>query len=303
MPLPDWFGYQVRFEVSKPFIKGRGIEIGAGASPQRLPDGASCCYFDKRNPGELGKLFLQDIAYDVMPMSEIPVRFPGGADFLIAHQVVEHSPNPIRTLLEFNCHLRDGGVAIISVPDKQHLIYDRDRPTAPFSHVLLDFLLDRDDHCLESKEHMFSFCLGWSHVWEHLSKSEFIDHLISETRRDGHDFHWHALDRAGWDKVLGAAAVFGSTGIRLERIVEVDSPPPWNTQGEIIYIYRVDRRNCAVIGLGGVRDDLLTMREQLSQAVAQIDRQLPSCTVGDGGGDPQACVEEPSLTFVAGSQS
>jgi SAM-dependent methyltransferase len=272
MPTPDWFGYQVRFEVTRPFIVGRGLEIGAGASPQRLPDGAACEYFDKRDSGELGKLFLQDIAYDVRTMAEISARFPHGADFVIAHQVLEHSPNPIRTLTEFNGYLRDGGLAVISVPDKRHLVYDRDRPTAPFSHVLLDYLLDRDDRCLESIEHMFSFCLGWSHAWEQMTKAEFIDHLLRETRRDGHDFHWHALDRDGWDKVFAAAAVFGATGMRIQRVVDVDSEPPWNTQGEIIYIYRVDRADPAVVGLGDVQEDLLRMRADMSEAVARIDR-------------------------------
>jgi SAM-dependent methyltransferase len=241
MALPsDWVGYTLRYEVTKDHFRGSGLEIGAGGNPQRLPDGATCAYFDVRNADELRDLFQTEIDYPVRPLTEAPLAFPGGADFLIAHNVLEHSPDPIGALRQWHRLVRDGGAVILSIPDGTRVLEtDGLRVLAPFSHVLADHILGRTDRSFESKEHVHSFILGWWRSFPQCATPQALaEHTLSEGRRDGHDFHWHSMDQPTWDKVLAAACWFDGDELQMKATTNPDHPTH-PTGGEIIYCYEL----------------------------------------------------------------
>src|SRR3954468_769618 len=105
----------IRRNFAADLIAGRGVEIGAGAYPQALPPGATAAQYDLRDAAELKALFGTE-TIPVRPMAELRSDFPAGADFLIAHNVLEHAPDPIGQLIRWNACVRDGGVVLISLP-------------------------------------------------------------------------------------------------------------------------------------------------------------------------------------------
>lgn len=201
--------YERRWQKTQNHIKGRGLEIGAGASPQKIPVGTEALYFDKRTRAELSKHLGESIGYEVHPFDDIPRFFPDSADFLIAHHVLEHTPDPIGTLREWHRLVRSGGTFVISVPYFA-LCPDRDRLIPDFEHLLLDHFLDRDGDSFESREHVLSFLCSWvddSPGLANLTKSECCRRIVSETKRGGHDFHWHAFDHELFRDIVFAAAL------------------------------------------------------------------------------------------------
>lgn len=205
--------YERRWLKTQDHIKGRGLEIGAGASPQKLPPGSEALYFDKRTRAELSEYFGASVGAsircEVRPVDDIPLIFPDGADFLIAHHVLEHTPDPIGTLREWHRFVRSGGTLAVSVP-YYALCPDRDRLRPDFEHLLLDHFLNRGGDSFESREHVLSFLCSWvddSPGLANLNKSECCRRIVSETKRGGHDFHWHAFDHELFRDIVFAAAL------------------------------------------------------------------------------------------------
>ena len=267
--------YDIRFEISRQFLKGKGIEIGAGASPQRLPDGVVCEYFDKRNADELSGLFniSKNDLKQVYSLGEFWKRFPDGADFLIAHQVLEHTPNPILTLVEWNNYLKDGGVVVISVPDSESLP-DKDRLIPPFEHVLSDFILGRSDNSFESREHIYSFLMGWlDNGWlKAQDKYALAWAAHNSAKAKSNDLHWHALDTELFEKIIRVSAFFANRTIVIEDMARPDSIET-RTKGDIVYVYRLfsnttDDRHLNEIEL--TRNQLLNCFKKINEETAKI---------------------------------
>src|SRR5262245_12327867 len=106
---PNASAYRIRQEIASPYLAGRGIEIGAGANPQLLPLGAEVVLFDVRSRAELAELFEEVPDVPIHAVGSIREHFPRGAPFLIAHNVLEHTPDPISALRQWHEHLTDGG--------------------------------------------------------------------------------------------------------------------------------------------------------------------------------------------------
>ena len=202
--------YERRREKTQPYLYGKGVEIGAGTSPQDLPDGCEALYFDKRDKSELSNYFGEEVTYKIHSFDDFSNYFPNGADFLIAHHVLEHTPDPIATLRHWHTYVKPAGVFVISVPYFT-LCPDRDRLEPDFNHILTDHLLDRDGDSFESREHVLSFLSSWvddSPGLADLTKSECCRKILSQTKRSGHDFHWHAFDHRLFQETIYAAALF-----------------------------------------------------------------------------------------------
>lgn len=239
--------YEIRYEIIAPFLKGLGIEIGAGAYPQLLPEGATCEYYDKRDEKELAEYFNVDESTinKVYSLDHFNERFPGKADFLIAHHVLEHCSCPISTVIEWNNYVKKGGIVVISVPAADYCP-DKGRMVPPFEHVLLDFLLERKDDSFESKEHIYSNLWGWidDGMTKGLNKFEIAKKAHECTKKKKNDLHWHAFNEELLKNIIIAAAFFGNKDIK----IEATATPMNKTLGELIYIYRiensrVDRKN------------------------------------------------------------
>jgi len=245
LAMDPGFAARVRLELSRPHLKGRGLEIGAGPWPQLLPEGCTCEYFDKRKTQELGEYFQVDAqnAGNVLPLEAIPKRFPHGADFLIAHHVLEHASNPLRELGQWFGAVRDGGVCVLSVPDAAQTP-DRGRLVAPLEHLLADYLLNRDDDSFESREHIYSFAMGW--IDEGYAKGMDKAGVAAMTHDNAHaarnDLHWHAYDQELFLEALLLSARLSGVRLGLLALASPAHPAePGSPEQEVLAICRVVR--------------------------------------------------------------
>jgi SAM-dependent methyltransferase len=274
MPDANWWGYRIRAELAAPFLRGRGLEIGAGGAPQVVPQGATVSYYDKSDSAFLAKQFDTEITYTVHPVEQIARDFPSGADFLIAHNVLEHTPDPIGTLMRWNSFVQNKGVVVLSMPNKDFTEGDKRRATVTKEHLIHDHIFGRDEFSFESLEHNFGFMLNWDYArwtdtWRDLTRDQLVDAFLHAPYAKMHDFHFHAADRAGWDFVLGVAAVLGGRSLELLEFVDPASKGKWVPQGEVIYIYRL-RKGDKIKGISNPRRWLANYRRTLLHAALRL---------------------------------
>jgi len=244
-PNPFQETYEIRYNVSREYLKGRGVEIGGGLYPSTLPGDCTCEHFDVRNRAELAQLFgaAEDDVGIVHPMEELHSRFPATADFLIAHNVLEHCPDPIGALIHWHRCLRDGGIAVLSIPDADFdQVPDFGRLVPPVEHLLCDHLLRRDEKSFETKEHTYSCALGlgWVNYGNEgkLDKVELAKKVHRVARAPYNLLHFHAFNEALLKQTLLCGAVLGGHKLTLERTANYNTAPV-RTKGDCIYIYRV----------------------------------------------------------------
>ncbi len=259
--------FDVRARLSAPFLRGQGFEIGAGASPQKLPAGATCRYVDKRDVGELKELFHADITYKPAALDEA-VR---DADFIIAHHVLEHCADPIGVLMDWHRRVRDGGVCVMALPNMNDCA-DRGRVAPPIEHLVLDYLLERGDTAFESKEHIYSFLLGWrGETWfGNYPAEQFAANVQAEGRRDaGHDLHWHAFTPELAGQTVTAALRLARHGAELLAYAGADGAQ--KTHGETLFVYRLQHDLPAPVGFPhDCEAQLQALRAALTRAMTLL---------------------------------
>ncbi len=228
---------EFRVAFSRDLLRGEGLEIGGGAYPQLLPSGASARYYDLRTDDQARELFGTEVVA-AKPISQAASDFPEGADFLIAHNVLEHCPNPIGVLMQWNKLVRPGGTVIISLP--QYLCCpDAPRIVPPIAHLIDDHLAGADGWDFASREHIAVFTLSW---WEDSAKSigsaklgDFATHVLTDMRQSACDAHWHAFDTDLTLAVVNMAAMLD--GLEIAE-VRCWSPEFDQTRGDILVSYR-----------------------------------------------------------------
>lgn len=127
------------------YIKGQGIEVGALHRPLALTGLAvsGIKYVDymtedqlKNRYPELGALPL--VPVDIVDDGEVLGKIENASlDFIIGNHFIEHTRNPIGTLLCWVAKLKPGGVIFLAVPDKR-FTFDRDRELTPLAHLITD---------------------------------------------------------------------------------------------------------------------------------------------------------------------
>lgn len=231
---------EARARVANEFLCGRGAEIGGGLNPHPLPKGTEALYYDVRSREALQDLFKRPTPLAVRSLDEIHDNFPLGCDFLIAHHVLEHSPDPISTLASWHRCVRTGGTIVLSVPDYR-FCPDKHRVIASVEHLLLDFALRRTDRSFESKEHIAPFILGWQQeMWiKNFTGTELAEFVLSEQRRDeGHDLHWHAFTRMLCASTVVAACLTEGRAAQLLAEAHPDESAS-GSPGDIVFVYRI----------------------------------------------------------------
>jgi len=198
------------------FLSGRGFEIGPGASPAAYRGVEELSFIDKRNREELEELFNVRIDYAVVTLEEARAicRQEGKRDFVVAHHVLEHSPDPIQTTIDWLALIRDGGRFFFSIPSHMNSC-EKDRVPTPIEHIVDDYLFERSGDDFESKGHILSFIDQWTvmderSIWyAQNGVTAFAQTSLSEMRRNGHDLHWHTYTLPVARQVIEAAAYFG----------------------------------------------------------------------------------------------
>lgn len=149
------------------FLKGEGIEIGALHKP--LTVNKSKCkvkYVDyktleenrKRYPELINELIVfTDYVDDGFILRKIE---DSSQDFIISNHALEHSPDPIGTLLTWYKKLKPNGVIYVGIPIAEKC-YDKGRKTTTLEHLKDDrkmFLEKSKEEILEvCKNHLVDF--------------------------------------------------------------------------------------------------------------------------------------------------
>jgi SAM-dependent methyltransferase len=144
--LDDGLSYRDKMIHGLP-LSGRGVEIGPLNIPLLPKAESNVLYLDHLDTAGIRTKypFLDDIVEIDRPMVdgsiEATLRQDAPLDYLIASQVFEHVPNPIRWLNEIAAVLRPGSVFSISLPDRR-MTFDLYREETRPSDMIAAYLAD-----------------------------------------------------------------------------------------------------------------------------------------------------------------
>ena len=234
----------IRVNLLDPFLRGgmQCAEIGAGPYPQKLPDNVDVVYFDKRNEEELREYFktgVSSVLKSVLPVEEMP-EYKSSFDVVIAHHVLEHSPNPVETLIAWNALLKNGGYMCLSVPDARKC-FDRERlPPSP-QHIIHDYVFQRSMDDFESREHIYNFINAWRNdpFFGPLDKNEIADLAYQSVNSSVNDCHWHAFNKELLLSVVYFASYFSGRGVEVKAFFDGEGDKAAQMSNDLIVIYRI----------------------------------------------------------------
>jgi SAM-dependent methyltransferase len=143
-----------RRTLARVYVRGSGVEVGAGTRPWPLPLGTSCFYGDVLDPDGLARYFsATGSAYEGFIDAQTFAGIPDQAyDFSLSAHVLEHLVNPLGAIEAALRVVRPGGIVMFAIPDKRHT-WDNPRPVTPLKHLISDYVTGgedtRIDGCLE----------------------------------------------------------------------------------------------------------------------------------------------------------
>lgn len=158
------FGYPHR-DAAYAMLSGRGLEVGALDFPAAVPAGCVMEYCDAHTREESAAIFPEVDAGSLVTVDHVIDLDTGSLsgiaacayDFVIANHVIEHVACPIAVVEQLFSVLKDGGILVISAPDRE-FCFDRNRPLTPFEHLLDEYHRGvnhvDDDHYLDLIRHI-----------------------------------------------------------------------------------------------------------------------------------------------------
>lgn len=141
--------------IAARFLRGSGIEIGAGPSPLVIDrERARVRYVDymavEALAGVYANIPADFVRPDVVDDGAVLSTFADASlDFVASCHMLEHTEDPIGVVRTHLRKLRRDGIVYIAIPDKRYC-FDRDRPVTPIAHFIEDHEAgpdwSRDDH-------------------------------------------------------------------------------------------------------------------------------------------------------------
>lgn len=171
----------------------RGLEIGASAINPF--DGLRC--WNLEHPEAAVWAAAQEALADGRApihvhgtADRLPIR-DGQLDYLLSSHVIEHLPDTIGTLLEWDRVVRDDGLVFVIAPHRERT-FDRHRARTPVEHHLADHALAMDEarDALAPTSHY--------HVWTTADFVGLLEHLVAEGALD-----WELLEVEDVDSKVG----------------------------------------------------------------------------------------------------
>lgn len=148
-----------RKQLGDEYLVGHGYELGAGLTPSLFARVEGLTVIDKRDKSELTALFGGTPPYEVMTYDY--ARTAPQADFVTAHHVLEHCPDPIAALMQWIPLVRRAGTIFVSVPSGRN-VCEAHREATPMRHLLTDHLFLANGEDFESRNHIPSFINQWT---------------------------------------------------------------------------------------------------------------------------------------------
>jgi SAM-dependent methyltransferase len=155
------------------WCQGEGIEIGAAA---HNPFGLRARNVGLREPfyeQAQRELCGEVAAIDIEASAESIPLHDASQDFVLSSHVLEHLPDPIRALVEWDRLLRRGGICFIIHPLRHALPGDESRPLTTTAHYLDDFA-----HARDRQSHALDGVTGGAGGHYHVATPESLGELI-----------------------------------------------------------------------------------------------------------------------------
>ncbi len=227
--------YTNRHFFAKKYLSGEGLEIGALHNPTEMRHGTKIRYVDilskeeaiSRHP-ELDPAKIVPVEY-VEDGFSLPSFSDQTQDFLVASNVLEHSPDPLGTILGWSRVLRMGGRLLLSVPIAGRC-FDRSRPITPIQHFVDDFELSREgdketmgqrnrghyEECLRLVGHQLEMNAGDTRPYSEEEILAKLDLLPSS----GYDIHFHTFTIDSFAELLEYYTQHIESIIEVEMVVD-----------------------------------------------------------------------------------
>jgi SAM-dependent methyltransferase len=152
--------------LARRYLHGSGLEIGAMHFPVPVPRKLKVKYVDRATPEESHAKF-RDLPYQEMVRPDyledgftLPSIPPQSQDFVMAHHVLEHSPDALGVLETWAKVLKPGGALFISVPIGA-MCFDRNRPVTPLEHFIEDARVIKEEGPEALRTRNLSHYLEW----------------------------------------------------------------------------------------------------------------------------------------------
>jgi SAM-dependent methyltransferase len=216
-----------RTRIANRYLSGEGIEIGALHNPLPVPRSARVRYVDRLPVSELRAHYPELeheplVQVDLLDDGERLAKIPDSSlDFVVANHFLEHTQDPLGTLLNAFRVLRPGGILYLAVPDKRHT-FDRDRPVTPLDHVLRDF----DEGAQVSRRDHFE---EWARLVERVPEDEVPRRAEQLMDRD-YSIHYHVWTQQEMLELLTATRERINVQFDVELVAQI--------KHEVVFVLR-----------------------------------------------------------------
>jgi len=221
-----------REELSRRYIRGSGLEIGAMHFPLTVCQDVCVKYVDvnsrleniDRHPEIDGsKVVETDYREDGFELASIEDE---SVDFVIANHVLEHSCNPLGTLQNWSRVLKAKGILFVTVPNYLRC-FDKGRKLTLLEHIIEDYYDARSDP--ESlKQRNREHYREWVEVSLpnarnsngsiRLPKSQEKDSWIEDMVATGEEIHFHTFNHTSFKGMLTYYTSGVDRSLKLMRI-------------------------------------------------------------------------------------
>jgi SAM-dependent methyltransferase len=189
--------FVVREDLARRYLTGKGIEIGAGFWPLRVPPGVSVSYVDRLSREDLvranravavganldpGAIPPVDVVDDAERLEKVG---DASQDFVVANHFLEHAEDPITALGNLLRVLRPNGVLYLTLPDARRS-FDAGRPRTSVEHLLRD----HDEGPQASRQEHYE---EWARHIEGTPEDQ-VPARAAEFARDGAKHHFHVWE-------------------------------------------------------------------------------------------------------------
>lgn len=191
-----------RQDLTRKYLRGSGIEIGALQHPLPMPPGVEIKYVDR--------LMVDDARKEFPELGDIPLVTPSiitdantlagiadeSYDFCVACNVIEHLRDPIGALEHWLRILKPAGILFLECPDHANFM-DRLRPVTSLDHLIADH--EHREACAElDRQHYFE-CVNSTH---HLLPEQVRNELAEKYFATAYAVHFHTFDESSFGTLL-----------------------------------------------------------------------------------------------------
>lgn len=207
-----------RKTTARMFVRGKGIEVGAGSRPFPIPEGAVCLYGDIRDGEALNSYFDdKDIRNDEFIDAQTFAGLKDASfDFVISAHVIEHLENPIGSIRNAIRILKSGGIYILVAPDRR-FTFDLHRSGTSLRHLLQDDEDGGDSTRIDDYKD-FIENVGVKY-YGNQPPSDGYDAEARRLAAKNHDIHFHAWNTDEFRSMLNAISL--SIGFEVSYYTQV----------------------------------------------------------------------------------